>query len=208
MAQEKLRAGFIGLGIMGAPMALNVLKSGFALTVYNRTPGKTDPLREAGALVADSPAAVAEASDIVLACVSDTPDVLEVMLDEARGVLAGAHEGMIAVDHSTVAPSVGPQCAQALGARGAGYLDAPISGGDVGARNATLSIMVGGRREDFDRALPVLQAMGKTVTYCGPSGCGYTVKLCNQVLGALHVLAAAEAISLAVLSAPLSLQAA
>jgi len=197
MDEEKPSVGFIGLGIMGAPMALNVLKSGFALTVYNRTSGKTGPLREAGAQVADSPAAVAEASDIVLACVSDTPDVLEVMLDESQGVIAGAREGMIAVDHSTVAPRVGPQCAEALGAKGAGYLDAPISGGDVGAGNATLSIMVGGRREDFDRALPVLQAMGKTVTHCGPSGCGYTVKLCNQILGALHVLAAAEAISLA-----------
>jgi 3-hydroxyisobutyrate dehydrogenase len=165
--------------------------------VYNRTPAKTQPLVEMGAVAADSPAAVAAASDVLVSCVSDTPDVLEVMLDAQRGVLAGAHEGLIAIDCSTVAPSAGRECSAALAERGAGFLDAPISGGDVGAREGTLSIMVGGERANFDRALGVLEAMGKTITYCGPSGAGYVVKLCNQILGALHLLAAAEAVALA-----------
>ena len=197
MATPDLRVGFIGLGIMGGPMARNVLKAGFPLTVYNRTAAKTETLREAGAAVAASPAEVARSSDVSISCVSDTPDVLEVVLDESRGVLAGAREGMIHVDCSTVAPSAARRCAKALAARGAGFLDAPVSGGDVGAKAGTLSIMAGGRKEDFDRARPVLQAMGKAVTYCGGPGAGYLVKLCNQVLGGLHLVAAAEAIALA-----------
>lgn len=197
MAKRQLRTGFIGLGIMGGAMAANLRKAGFPLTVYNRTGGKVEPLVALGADRAETPAAVAAASDLVVSCVSDTPDVLEVVLDDRRGVIAGAHDGLIAVDCSTVSPSAARRCAAALAGRGAGFLDAPISGGDVGAREGTLSIMVGGRREDFDRAECVLSAMGKTVTYCGPSGAGYTVKLCNQILGALHLLAAAEALALA-----------
>jgi len=195
--QGDLRVGFIGMGIMGSAMAANVRKGGFSLTVYNRTAEKVAPLVELGAEAADSPAAVAAGCDVVVSCVSDTPDVLEVMLDSRRGVLAGAHEGLIAIDCSTVSPSAGRECAAALDDRGAGFLDAPVSGGDVGARAGTLSIMVGGQRQHFDRALSVLEAMGGTITYCGPSGAGYTVKLCNQILGALHLLAAAEALSLA-----------
>ncbi len=192
-----LRVGFIGLGIMGAPMAGNVLQAGFPLTVYNRTPGKTESLAAAGAAVASSPADVARASDVVVSCVSDTPDVLGVVLEGDGSVLAGAGEGLIVVDCSTVSPDVATRCSEALGGKGAGFLDAPISGGDVGAEAGTLSIMVGGGREDFDRALPVLQAMGKTITYCGPSGSGYVVKLCNQICGGLHLIAAAEAVALA-----------
>jgi 3-hydroxyisobutyrate dehydrogenase len=197
MAPSNLRAGFIGLGIMGKSMALNLRKAGFPLTVYNRTAAKTAALREAGASVADSPAAVARASDLVVSCVSDSPDVLEVVLDEKRGVLAGAREGLVAVDCSTASPKVAVRCAEALAARGAAFLDAPVSGGDVGARDATLSIMVGGDTAAFDRALPVLRAMGRTVTRCGGPGAGYLVKLCNQVLGGLHLVAAAEALCLA-----------
>ena len=197
MTKQRLRVGFIGLGIMGGPMARNILKAGFPLTAYNRTASKAEPLRQSGAAVADSPSAVAAASDVVVSCVSDTPDVLDVMLDANHGVITGAHEGMIAVDCSTVSPSVAERCAAAMAPKGAGFLDAPVSGGDAGAIQGTLSIMVGGRREHFDRALPVLQAMGKTITYCGKCGAGYVVKLCNQILGALHLLAAAEAISLA-----------
>lgn len=197
MTKQDLRVGFIGLGIMGGPMAGNLLKAGFPLTVYNRTPGKTEALAEAGASVASSPAEAARASDVIVSCVSDTPDVLEVMLDEGCGVVAGAREGLIVVDCSTVSPDVATQCSEALGANGTGFLDAPISGGDVGARAGTLSIMVGGEREEFDRALPVLRAMGETITYCGPSGSGYVVKLCNQICGGLHLIAVAEAVALA-----------
>ncbi|MFP4107265.1 MAG: NAD(P)-dependent oxidoreductase [Phycisphaerae bacterium] len=197
MPQKTLRVGFIGMGIMGGPMALNCRAAGFDLTVYNRTPGKTDPHRQAGAEVVDSPRAVAERSDVILSCVTASEDVLEVVLDEQAGVLAGIAKGATVIDCSTVAPSVGKQCAEALAGKGCGWLDAPVSGGDVGAQNGTLSIMCGGDREHFDRAKPVLDAMGKTVTYCGPAGSGYVVKLCNQICGAMHLLAAAEAINLA-----------
>ena len=194
---KSLRVGFVGMGIMGAPMAANCLKAGFAVTVFNRSAEKTRPLAEAGAAVADSPAAVAAASDIVCTCVTADDDVRQVVLDETTGIIASARDGLIVVDHSTVSPGVAVECAEALRAKGAGFLDAPISGGDVGAKAGTLSIMVGGKKADFDTALPVLDAMGGTVTYCGASGAGYTVKLCNQILGALHLVAAAEAISLA-----------
>lgn len=197
MARQDIRAGFVGLGIMGGPMAANLLKAGFPVTVCNRTAAKAEALRDLGATVAASPAAVARDSDVLVLCVSDTPDVLEVVLESDGCVLAGAHEGLIVVDCSTVSPAVAPRCAEALGTKGAGFLDAPISGGDVGAKAGTLSIMVGGDKADFDRALPVLSAMGKTITHCGPGGAGYTVKLCNQILGALHLLAAAEALALA-----------
>ena len=197
MTKQATRVGFVGTGIMGGPMAANCLKAGFAVTVYNRTAAKTKALAQAEANVADSPAAVAAESDIVCSCVTADDDVRAVVLDEASGILAGARKGLIAVDHSTVSPGVAVECAEALRAKGAGFLDAPISGGDVGAQAGTLSIMVGGEKKDFDTALPVLDAMGGTVTYCGGSGAGYTVKLCNQILGALHLVAAAEAISLA-----------
>jgi 3-hydroxyisobutyrate dehydrogenase len=194
---KSLRVGFVGTGIMGAPMAANCLKAGFAVTVFNRSVEKTQPLVEAGAAVADSPAAVAAASDIVCSCVTADDDVRQVVLDETTGIIAGARDGLIVVDHSTVSPGVAVECADALKTKGAGFLDAPISGGDVGAKAGTLSIMVGGEKAHFDAALPVLDVMGGTVTYCGGSGAGYTVKLCNQILGALHLVAAAEAISLA-----------
>jgi 3-hydroxyisobutyrate dehydrogenase len=196
--KSELRVGFVGLGIMGESMARNCMKAGYRMTVYNRTPAKTEALAAEGAAVAASPAEVAAASDVVLVCVTAGADVLEVVLDPGRGIIAGVGEGATVADHSTVAPEVARKCADALAGKGAGFLDAPVSGGDVGARDGTLSIMVGGRGEDFQRALPVLRAMGKTVTHCGPSGAGYTVKLCNQVCGALHLVAAAEAIRLAV----------
>jgi len=197
MARNELKVGFIGLGIMGGPMAQNVLKAGFELTVYNRTAARAEALVQQGAKLADSPADVARASDVVISCVTGPSDVLEVVLDENRGVIAAVRAGSTVVDCSTVGPSVARRCAQALAARDAGFLDAPVSGGDVGARAGTLSIMVGGDRAHFDRALAVLRAMGKTITYCGGPGAGYTVKLCNQILGGLHVLAAAEALALA-----------
>jgi len=185
------------LGIMGSSMARNCMKAGFEMTVYNRTASKTRALADEGAKVAASPAEVASASDVVMTCVTNSQDVLEVVLDQARGVIAGVKPGAIVVDHSTVAPTVAGRCAEALAGKGAAFLDAPVSGGDVGAKEGTLSIMVGGPREHFDHVLPVLGAMGKTITYCGGSGAGYVVKLCNQICGALHLIAAAEALQLA-----------
>ena len=193
---EHTRVGFIGLGIMGSAMAANLLKAGFRLTVFNRTAEKCEPLRKAGANVAALPAEAAESSDIVISCVTASKDVLEVVLDERRGVIAGIAKASIAIDCSTVSPDVARKCSSELAGRGAGFLDAPVSGGDVGARAGTLSIMVGGEKEHFDRALPVLEAMGKTITHCGPAGAGYLVKLCNQILVSMHCLAAAEALSL------------
>jgi len=185
------------MGIMGAPMAGNCLKAGFPVTVWNRTAGRCEPLKQAGAAVADRPAALAAASDVVISCVTANQDVLDVLLDEQAGVIAGVQDGATVIDHSTVAPWVAEKCAEAFAAKGAGFLDAPISGGDVGAKNGTLSIMVGGEKAHFDRALPVLEAMGKTITHCGGSGAGYVVKLCNQVLVSMNLLAVAEVISLA-----------
>ena len=197
MSEQKMRVGFIGLGIMGQAMAANVLKAGFCLTVYNRTTAKTESLRRAGAAVAASPAELAAKSDMIISCVSDSPDVYEVVLDEEKGAIAGVKKGAIVVDCSTVAPEVANRCSKELGKKEVGFLDAPISGGDVGAKAGTLSIMVGGRKKDFERALPVLKTMGKTIVHCGASGAGYIVKLCNQILVSMNLLGTAEAISLA-----------
>ena len=197
MGGHKLRVGFVGLGIMGQPMAGNVLKAGFGLTVYNRTISRTHPLKEAGAVVAGSPAEAAAESDIVICCVSDSPDVYQVVLAEETGIIAGVRKGAIVVDCSTAAPEVADRCSKELGTKGVGFLDAPVSGGDAGAKAGTLSIMVGGGQEDFDRALPVLETMGKTIVLCGASGAGYIVKLCNQILVSMNCLAVAEALSFA-----------
>lgn len=187
--------GFVGLGIMGAPMAANLLGAGFNLTVWNRTPNKAEPLVQLGARRAESPAAVARASELVITCVSDSPDVQTVALGP-EGIAAGAAPGSIYVDCSTIAPSVAREIAAALREQAVSMLDAPISGGDVGARAGTLAIMVGGDDDAYTRALPVLEAMGKTIVHVGPSGAGQVVKLCNQVAGALNLLAMSEAITL------------
>ena len=197
MAEQKLRVGFVGLGIMGQAMAANVLKAGFPLTVYNRTAAKGKPLKDAGAAVAASPAQVAADSDIVISCVSDSPDVYQVVLDEKSGMIAGANQGSIVVDCSTAAPEVAATCSRQLSNKGVGFLDAPISGGDIGAKAGTLTIMVGGKKDDFDAALRVLETMGKTIVRCGPSGSGYVVKLCNQILVSMNLLATAEAVAFA-----------
>jgi 3-hydroxyisobutyrate dehydrogenase len=189
------RVGFVGLGIMGAPMAGNLLKAGFKVTVWNRTASRTEPLAAAGASVAASPAAVARASEVTISCVSDSPDVEAVALGP-RGVIEGAAAGSVYVDCSTISPAVARKVADALRGRGVEMLDAPVSGGDVGARAGTLAIMVGGEAAVFERCLPVLQAMGKTVVHVGPNGAGQVVKLCNQVAGGLNLLAMAEAIAL------------
>jgi len=176
MAQH---VGFIGLGIMGQGMARNILKAGFSLTVWNRTAGKTEPLAEAGAQVAGSPADVAAQCDVIVICVSDTPDVEAVMHGET-GVLAGLKADSIVIDCSTISPLVTRELSELVAQKGAAMLDAPVSGGSEGAAKGTLSIMVGGDADIFVRTLPVLEAMGKKITHVGGSGAGQTVKLVNR----------------------------
>ncbi len=191
-----MKIGFIGLGIMGEPMALNLLKAGFPLTVYNRTARRMEKLLAAGAAGAASPGEVAAASELVITIVTDSPDVEEVVLGD-RGILSGLRPGSVVVDMSTISPAVTRSLAAAIEAHGSEMLDAPVSGGDIGAIAGTLAIMVGGKEEVFERALPVLQAMGKSVTRVGGHGMGQTVKLCNQILGAVTNLAVCEAVEFA-----------
>jgi 3-hydroxyisobutyrate dehydrogenase len=190
------RVSFIGLGIMGRSMAANVLKAGFPLTVWNRTRDRADALAAAGATVAGTPAELAAASDIIITCVSDTPDVQEVILG-SQGVIHGVRPGSLVIDMSTISPAVTRDLAAALACHGVPMLDAPVSGGSEGAAKGTLSIMVGGDAAALERALPVLQTMGQRITHVGPSGAGQTVKLVNQVLVVGNCLAMAEALMLA-----------
>ncbi len=191
------RVAFIGLGIMGLPMAGHLLRVGVPLTVHTRTRAKAGELLKAGATWAQTPAEAAGNSDVVFVCVTDTPDVEAVLLGES-GVIRSARAGMIVVDHSTISPTATKGFAVELERGGTALLDAPVSGGDVGARNATLSIMAGGERQAFDRVLPLLQHMGKTITYCGPSGSGQLTKLVNQILVSVTNLAVSEAMTLAI----------
>lgn len=187
------RIGFIGLGIMGRGMAANILRADFPLTVWNRTPGRADELVAAGAQVATSPADLAARSDIVISCVSDTPDV-EAVLFGPQGVIEGARAGMLVIDMSTISPQGAQQFAARLHEHGIGFLDAPVSGGSEGAARGTLSIMVGGPAPLVERAMPVFQAMGKTITHVGDHGAGQTVKLVNQILVVGTMLAISEAL--------------
>ena len=186
------RIGFVGLGIMGRGMARNLLQAGFSVRVWNRTTSRTEALAQAGATVGSSPADVAAHSDITITCVSDTPDVQAVILGE-NGVIHGAQAGSLVIDMSTISPQATIEIAKQLNAVGVQMLDAPISGGSEGAANGTLSIMVGGDAADVERAMPVLQAMGKTITHVGQQGAGQTVKLVNQILVVGNCLAMCEA---------------
>jgi 3-hydroxyisobutyrate dehydrogenase len=190
------QVGFVGLGIMGRAMASNLLKAGFALQVWNRTPSRMEELVAAGAHAAESPADLAARCDIIITCVSDTPDVEAVILAE-NGVIHGARPGSLVIDCSTVSPHATRQIADRLDQVGVAMLDAPVSGGSEGAARGTLSIMVGGPKEAFERALPVLQAMGKAITHVGDHGDGQTVKLVNQTLVVGNCLAMCEALLLA-----------
>jgi 3-hydroxyisobutyrate dehydrogenase len=190
------RVGFIGLGIMGRGMANNLIKAGFKVRVWNRTASRMDTLVEAGAEAGSSPADVAANSDITVICVSDTPDVERVILGE-DGVIHGAKAGSLVIDCSTISPQATKDMAAKLAEKGIKMLDAPVSGGSEGAAKGTLSIMIGGEEDQFQRALPVFQAMGKTITHIGPSGSGQTVKLVNQVLVVGNCLAMCEALLLA-----------
>lgn len=185
--------GFIGLGIMGRGMVANLLKHGFAVHVWNRTASRADALVEQGAIWAENPAAVAAQSDIICVCVSDTPDVEAVLFGD-QGVGSGAKAGALVIDMSTISPQATRDFARRLAERQIAMIDAPVSGGSEGAANGTLSIMVGGSAEDVARAMPVLQAMGKTITHVGALGDGQTVKLANQILVVGNTLAMCEAL--------------
>ncbi len=193
---ERPRLGFIGLGIMGKPMAQNLMKAGFSLTVHNRTQSKADELIAAGAVWAPTPRDVALASDVVITIVTDSPDVEQVVLGE-HGVIEGARQGQVVIDMTTMSPDVARKVALKLAERGVAFLDAPVSGGDKGAIAGTLSIMVGGEADVVEAVRPVLEAMGTNIVHVGPSGTGQTVKLCNQIICGLNLLAMAEGLTFA-----------
>lgn len=191
-----LRAGFIGIGLMGAPMARNILKAGYPLTVYNRTKSKTEPMAELGAQVADSPGACAEASDVTFVCVSYPADV-ESVVSGPDGALEGASaSGSILVDCSTIGPTMTRKLAEQCASKGVPFLDAPVTGGTVGAEEARLIFMVGGDKEAFDKARPVIEAMGKEIFYMGPSGAGAIMKLIVNQQWAAYTQVLAEGITL------------
>jgi 3-hydroxyisobutyrate dehydrogenase len=190
------RIGFLGLGTMGAAMAANLARAGFAVTAWNRTPGRAPELDDLGVSRAPSPAAVAEATDAVVICVSDTPDV-EGVLFGPDGLAGGARDGQLVIDCSTIAPAATREFARRLAAQGVDLVDAPVSGGSEGAQKATLTIFCGGDAAAVERARPILAAMGKTITHVGPSGAGQAVKAVNQVILAGTYLGVAEGVVLA-----------
>lgn len=187
--------GFIGLGLMGKPMAKNLLKAGYPVVVHNRSRGAVKELEESGARAAGGSAEVAEQSDVVITMLPDSPDVEEVVLGP-KGVLEGARKGSVIVDMSTISPQVSINIAQEAAGKGVEMLDAPVSGGDIGAKEGTLSIMVGGKREVFERCLPIFNVLGKKIVYMGPNGAGLSVKLVNQVIIGVFLSAVSEGLVL------------
>lgn len=187
--------GFLGMGLMGIRMANNLLRAGFAVRCYNRTKAKTAPVVAAGGVAGDTPAETARGCQVVVSCVTDGPDVEHVLLGP-DGACHQATKRTLFVDMSTIAPAVSQSIGASLQAMDLRFLEAPVTGGTLGAQNGTLSILVGGHREDFDEAMPVFQAMGKNITYCGGPGAGQAVKLCNQIMGAMNLLGVCEAMLL------------
>jgi len=188
---DNSRVGYIGLGAMGKPMALNILKAGFPLTVFNRTAEKAGELLTAGAEWADSPADLARRSDVVFTNVSNTADVLSVVLGQS-GVREGVRPGMIFVDNSTISPTGSREIYESLRALGVSALDAPVSGGEIGAQNGSLTIMVGGDAESLELVRPILNAVGKKITHIGGAGAGQIAKAANQIMVAAQMVAEAE----------------
>jgi 2-hydroxy-3-oxopropionate reductase len=186
-----LKVGYIGLGLMGKSIARNILKAGFPVVVHNRSQGAEDELVAEGATRANSPKEIAEQVDVVFTNLPDTPDVEQVVLGE-NGILEGAHDGLIYVDNSTIKPASARRIAEMLKEKNAFALDAPVSGGDIGARNGTLTIMVGGEASALEKAMPVLLAMGKTVTHVGEAGAGQVAKAANQIMVAAQMVAMGE----------------
>jgi 2-hydroxy-3-oxopropionate reductase len=186
-----LKVGYIGLGLMGKSIARNILKAGFPLIVHNRSQAAVDELVAEGATRADSPKEVAAQVDVVFTNLPDTPDVEQVVLGE-KGIIEGAHYGLIYVDNSTIKPASARLIAEKLAARNMFALDAPVSGGDIGARNGTLTVMVGGDASALEKVMPVFQAMGKTVTHVGEAGAGQVAKAANQIMVAAQMVAMGE----------------
>jgi 2-hydroxy-3-oxopropionate reductase len=189
------RIGFIGLGIMGKPMARNLMKAGYDLVVHNRSREAVDEIAGEGAIPAANPREVAEQAKIVITMLPDSPDVRDVVFGE-NGLSEAMGEGSLLIDMSTISPVTTLEVVEALAAKGAHALDAPVSGGDKGAIAATLSIMVGGEADDFERAKPIFEALGKTIVHVGAAGAGQTVKACNQIVVALTFEAVSEALVL------------
>lgn len=187
--------GFIGLGIMGKPMAHNLIEVGYRLVVHSRSRGPVDDLAGDGASTADTPREVAQQSGVIITMLPDSPEVREVVAGE-NGVLEGAKDGSLLIDMSTISPVVTKELSRMAAERGVGMLDAPVSGGDVGAQQGTLSIMVGGGKADFERAKPIFDVLGKTAVHVGESGAGQVVKACNQIVVALIIEAVSEALVL------------
>ena len=188
--------GFIGLGIMGRPMARNLLKAGYPLLVHSRSQGPVQELVGAGAKAANSPKDVASQVEILITMLPNSPDVELVALGRS-GIVEGVRPGLLFLDMSTISPLVSQKVGKALQSKGVRMLDAPVSGGEKGAIEGALSIMVGGEKSDFDAALPVFQALGKTITHLGPLGAGGFTKLANQVIVAVNLTALGEALTLA-----------
>ena len=186
-----LTVGYIGLGLMGKSMARNICKAGFPLVVHNRSRAAVDELVAEGAKAAYTPAEVAAQSDFIFTNLPDSPDVYQVVLG-VNGIIEGAHPGSIFVDNSTIKPAVTREIAAALAEKNVLSLDAPVSGGDIGARNATLTIMVGGPAEALERVMPVFQAMGKSITHVGDAGAGQIAKAANQIMVAAQMVAMGE----------------
>ena len=186
-----LTVGYIGLGLMGKSIARNIHKAGFGLVVHNRSRAAVDELAAEGAKAAFSPAEVAGQVEVVFTNLPDTPDVEQVVLGE-KGIIAGARPGLIWVDNSTIKPAAARTISRRLAEKGVLSLDAPVSGGDIGARNGTLAIMVGGPKEALDKVMPVLQAMGKTITHVGDAGAGQVAKAANQIMVAAQMVAMSE----------------
>jgi len=186
-----LKVGYIGLGLMGKSMARNILKAGFPVLVHNRSQSAVDELVAEGAARANSPREVAEQVDVVFTNLPDSPDVEKVVLGE-NGIIEGAHDGLIFVDNSTIKPASARMIAEKLSAKNVFALDAPVSGGDIGAKNGTLTIMVGGDASALEQVMPVFQAMGKTITHVGEAGAGQVAKAANQIMVAAQMVAMGE----------------
>jgi len=193
---NQLSVGYIGLGLMGKSIARNILKAGFPIVVYNRSRSAMDELVIYGATPANSPAEVANLAEVIFTNLPDSPDVEEVVLG-TKGVIEGVHPGMIYVDNSTIKPATARYVAEVLAEKDVLSLDAPVSGGDIGAREGTLAIMVGGPAEALERVRPVFQAMGKTITHVGEAGAGQIAKAANQIMVAAQMVAMAELMILA-----------
>ncbi|QKG84721.1 2-hydroxy-3-oxopropionate reductase [Kroppenstedtia pulmonis] len=190
-----MKVGFIGLGIMGKPMARNLLKAGYQLVVYNRTQSKMDELVREGAEAAQNPRSLGEKSDVVITMLPDSPDVKEV-IEGVDGVFEGAEKGSLLIDMSTISPIVSRELSQKARDRGLRMLDAPVSGGEPGAEQGTLSIMVGGSVQDYEKAYPLFEVLGKTITHVGEAGAGQVVKACNQIVVASIIGGVSEALVL------------